>query len=229
MKKKLALIGIVLIIAAVILFVLSGYLLSSGVGNNIKLTNLTISPGSFSYVPIDYGGNISALAIYAVMQKPTNLYILNNSTFNSWDTYVNGNASASGITRVQDLGVNSSHIFKNATLEVIPIRLSNSPHSNISGTTYVVIDNTQGSNSSNIRFNASISYVELHSSNLLLSAALGYAVFIIGIAGIIILIWGLVSKAPEPKGTDEEQKTKEQKDKEYVDKLYKGIKRRKGS
>ncbi|MDE1871169.1 MAG: hypothetical protein KGI06_02930 [Candidatus Micrarchaeota archaeon] len=230
MKKKLVFIGLGLIAVAVAMFLLSGYLLSSGLGNNIQLTNLTINAGGFSYVPISYGRNISALAIYAVMGKPANLYILNNSTFNSWRSYVVANSSASGIKYMLRSGINSSYIYRNTTLEVIPIRLSSTPYSSASGKLYIVVDNTPGSSSSNVPVNASISYIQLHSSNLLTSAALGYGVFIIGISGIIILIWGFVKKGEPGDGKDskDEAKSKEQKDKEYVEQLYKGVKKKKG-
>jgi hypothetical protein len=227
MKKKLVFVGVGLLLAAVVLFIISGYILSSGFKKNVNLTSLTINADDFSYAQLSYNSSIAGIAIYALMSSPSNLYLLNSSLFTQWYDYMNQNRSvADGYQYARHIGVNSSYLFRNVSLQVIPVNLrSGSVPKNFSGKLYVVVDNTQGSKSSATSLNATLSYIPLGGSTIWTSAALGYGVLILGLAGIIIIIWGLVKK-DEPGnlgGKDEAAKSQ----KEYVDKLYKGIKNKK--
>lgn len=228
MRKKFVFIGIGLLIAAAVLFVLSGYFLTSGFSGSVNYTNIVVGAHNFSYFPVNYNHSISALAVYTVLNKPANLYLLNSSAFLKWDNYMKVNGSAvSGYEYVQRISQNSTYIFNNATFEVIPLNLKVSKLSaNQSGSVYVVIDNTKGSKSYSSSVNATISYVPLSGSTVMLSAGLGYGVVVLGIAGIIGIIWGLLKKDDDTlggKSDAKEDKTKEQK--EYLDKLYKGVKK----
>ncbi len=231
MKKKLVLIGLALLIVAVVLFILSGYLLTKGFAGNISFTNLTVSAHNFSYAPVTYNRSTSAVAVYAVISSPTNLYLLNGSMFVRWYGYMSANKSAvSGYEYAQRIDSNSVYLFKNTSFELIPLNLKVAPiANNSSGRLYVVVDNTKGSKSYDTHANATISYVPLNTSTVLLSAGLGYGVLILGIAGIIIIIWGLLKKDGETKKGNKTGKNEVSEDqKAYLDQLYKGVKKGKG-
>ncbi len=226
MRKKIVYIGIGLLILSIVLFIVAGFLLSSGLGSSIMATNLTVQAGGFSSVPITYYSNTSALAVYAVINNPANLYLMNHSSFTSWSGYMDSSRNASGIKYAEQLGINSTHIFPNTSFSVIPINLKGSATSNLSANRiYVVIDNTLGSKSSTMALNASVSYLPLESSRLIISAVLGYGVIILAIAAIVLIIWGLVKKdkLASPM-VDGKNVPKDQQEKEYVDQLYKGVK-----
>jgi hypothetical protein len=225
MKKKLVFIGLGLLVIAIVLFILSGYVLSKGFSKGVNLTNLTVMANGFSYLPITYNGSVSAVAIYAILNNPANLYLLNSSSFSKWYNYMNLNGSAvSGYQYAQHIGINSSYLYKNASLEVIPVNLkAGSNTGNYSGGIYLVIDNTKGSKSSAMQVNASVSYIPLVASTVLVSAALGYAVLILGLAGVILIIWGLLKKDETVRSTEGKGATAGQK--EYLNKLYKGVKK----
>jgi hypothetical protein len=231
MDKKILLIGVGLIVLAIILFFISGYLLSNGLGSSIKATNLTVQHGGFSTVPVSYYSNTSAVAIYVISEQPTNLYLLNSTQFTIWNTYMNKNKNASGIKYVRTLGVNSSYIYSNTTLSVLPLNVKNIQVQNtFNNQIYVVIDNSAGSKSTAVNVNATVSYLPLQSSRLAISTGLGYVVIIVAITGLAFAIWGAIRKdrkkaaeaALEAKGMG-----KSQKDKDYVDQLYKGVKGKK--
>lgn len=233
MRKKLVYIGVGLLIIAIVLFVISGYLLSGGLSKSIVLTNLTVGAHGFSDVPVIYGNNATALAVYMLVESPANLYVLNGTTFSTWSNYVKSNKNASGLNYVKTLNVNSSYIFQNKTVEVVPIRISKSAAYNNTlpaNKLYIVIDNTFGSKSTSTPINATVSYLPLDESRLLISAVLGYGVIIIGIAAIIVIIYGFIKKDPNqgmPTTIGGKPVAKNQNEKDYVDQLYKGVKTKK--
>ena len=234
MKKKIVFIGIGLLVAALILFLLSGFLLTNGLGSSTKLVNLTVKADNFAVVNIAFSGNTSALAVYAISESPINLYVLNNSALSEFEAYITANRNASGISYIHNLNVNSSYIFTNSMLSIVPISVGSASTRSVfpGNRVNVVLDNTFGSKSVSNTINASVSYLPLRSSRLIASAALGYAVLILGIVGIILIVYGLVKKDESksgPQGAGGGKASKAQQDKEYVDRLYKGVKGSKGA
>lgn len=229
MKKKLVLIGVGLLVVAVVLFVLSGYLLTKGFSGNINFSNVTVGAHNFSYTSIRYNKSSSAVAIYALLGSPANLYVFNSSTFTRWYGYMSVNKlSANGYQYAQTIDANSIYLFSNATIQVIPLNFKNYPITvNGSSSLYVVIDNTAGSKSAATPVNASVSYIPLNTSTVVTSAALGYGVLISGLAGIILIIWGLVKKDEQDKIKGPDKKAVSSDQKKYLDKLYKGVKKSK--
>jgi hypothetical protein len=227
MRKKLVFIGIGLLVLAVILFVLSGYLLTKGFSGNISFNNITIGAHNFSYSAIHYNKNSSAMAVYALLGSPADIYVFNSSTFTRWYAYMNPNKSVgNGYHYASSIDANSAYLFSNATIQVIPLDFKNYPvPTNGSGSLYIVIDNTGGSKSAGTHVNASISYIPLNTSTVVTSAAVGYGVLISGLAGIILIIWGLLKKDEQEKvkGADKDKVTSDQK--RYLDQLYKGVKK----
>lgn len=232
MDKKILLIGVMLLVVAIVIFFISGYLSTNGVKNNIAVRNFTIKPDSFAYLPITYKSNTSVLAIYAILSQPTNIYLLNQSTFLQWSKYIGANTTASGLKYVESLGVNSSYIQTNQSIAVLPLNAKSVRVANYfeQQTVYIVVDNTPGSKSSASGLNATISSLPLSSSSILGYAALGYGVILLAIAAVIVIIWGVfrkpkvVAMPTTAAPTNNKKLSKEQRDKEYVDRLYKGVK-----
>ncbi|MGI0100926.1 MAG: hypothetical protein ACREBH_04405 [Candidatus Micrarchaeaceae archaeon] len=229
MEKKIVFIGIGLLVIAIVVLLLSVFLLSGGVSKDITTANTTVAAHGFSDVPITYYGNTTIIAIYAIMGNATNIYVLNASDFSAWSGHMNSTASnTSGIAYAQALGVNGTYVYSNVSNIVIPIVLKEfSKGGGHSGKAYLVIDNTLGSKSYANAVNATISYFPLNSSTLLLGDALGYGVIIAVIAAIILIVWGLFKK-PKADASNPKVKEKDKNDKVYVDRLYKGIKGGKG-
>jgi len=232
MDKKIVLIGVALLIIAIILFFVSGYLSTSGVKNNVRVSNVTVKPDGYTYLPVSYKSNLSVLAIYALLSGPTNFYLLNASTFSKWSQYMNSNSSANGYNYINKLGVNKAYLQTNVSVTVLPLDVKDpTVNGYFQQLIYVVVDNTHGSKSVSSPINASLSYLPLANSNVLAFAALGYGVVLLGLAGIVIIVWGALRK-PKVVATPATAKsskisTKEQQQKEYVDRLYKGVKDKK--
>jgi hypothetical protein len=229
MIKKFVYIGLVMILIAVIMGISAGYLLTNSATKQLSASNLTINPNSFADLPIQTH-NSTALAIYSIADNLTNLYLLNSTTFSKWSSYMFVHRNASGLDYVESLGVNSSDIFKNKSNVYTQVLQTSS--SNAASVEYVVIDNTPGSASSKIPVNATVTYIPLQLSSLVVYEIPVIIGFIVGVAGIIIIIYGILKRRPEtvagiPK---DGSGTKDEKEKAYVEQLYKGIgkKRRKG-
>lgn len=218
--------GLAMIILAAALFFGSGYLFSNGIGKTLAVKNFTVGADNFTSFPINYT-NASELAVYVISAKPINVYLLNITTYHLWSSHMLSAKSDSGVGYAQQLGVVSNDIFKNSSFAIIPV-LVNSSKNYSKNRVYVVMDNTFGSHSFNGSVNTTLSYFPLHSSKLLVYELLDVLAFVILIAGIIIIVWGLV-RSGEPKMKEEMDKplTKDQKQKEYVDQLYKGVKKSK--
>lgn len=227
MIKKMVYYGLAMLVLAAVLFFGSGYLFSSGLGKSITLNNFTIGADNFSSYPITYT-NASEVAVYVIATKPINTYLMNSSDYLSWSSHMLSTRNSSGLSYAEQLGISTNDIFKNASLTVIPLLVNSS--ANVSKNKfYVILDNTFGSHSFNSSVNATVSYFPLHTSKLIVYELLDVLAFVILVAGIIILIWGLV-KTNEPKVAPVSttgKPTKSQKDKEYVDQLYKGVKKSK--
>lgn len=224
MIKKFVYIGIILIVLAAVLFLTSGYLLSNGISKNVSIANLTVKQYNFSYYPATYY-NTSEIAIYVLASQSVNIYILNSTTFSIWRNYVTSNKSANGLNYVEQLKVNSTDIFQNKKSLVAPL-IVNSSKNYSKNVLYVVIDNTLGSPSTSTPLNASVAVLPLQTSNQIPYEVLGLLSLVCFIAGIILLIYGILKKEqPKLDASGNTVQSKEQKDKEYVDQLYKNVNR----
>jgi F0F1-type ATP synthase assembly protein I len=235
MNKKLVLIGLGLIILAIIFLAVDS---TNGIGGNkITENNLTIGANSFSYLPVNYGNNVSILAVDAVVSAPVNIYVLNVSTFSSWDSYMQSNKGASGLSYVKSLGVNSTYILENKSVDILPISLVKNnvlPDNLAVNKLYIVVDNTPGSQSSSLPINATLSYLTVLSSKvssaLIISFVFGIGFIVLLGIGIVVIVYGIFKKSAAEKvdkSGHSVKSTKDQKNKEYVDQLYKGVKTKK--
>ncbi len=222
--KKFVYYGLLFIIIAIVLALVAGYLLNSKVGGSVSSTNVTANAGSFAYVQIP-GGNYTALALYMVLANNTNMYVMNSSTFSEWSGYLGANSSASGLSRARALGLSGNYTFVDKRSVYTQLFTGNGSSSSMNGA-YVVIDNTPGSNSSKIAVSGIVTYIPIKLSSLLVYEAPVILAIILAIAGLIVIIYGLIKKGAQNLGNalqPNDGKTKEQHDKEYLEQIYKGV------
>ena len=224
MIKKFVYLGIGLIILAVVLFIISGYLFSNEITNSVSFVNLTVRANSFSYYVANYH-NTSEIAIYALADQPVNFYLMNSTAFSGWSGQVSSNKSANGLRYAQQLKLNATSIFENQKTIMAPV-LVNGSGSYPGNSVYVVIDNTFGSSSVGMPLNASVAYFPLRISRIVYYDMIGVAAIILFIAGIIVSLYGAFKKSvPKTDSSGNAVPTKEDRDKEYVEQLYKGVKK----
>lgn len=236
MRKKIFYIGILIFAIAAVLFFVSGALYSNALARVLTTTNLTVSSGGFSFAAVQTG-NSSLVAVYAVASNRTNMYLFNASAFNAWRNYISGAHLQSGLAYAQALGTPGTSFIDSNTLSSQFILTTNQSElganssviglSQFNGTAYLVIDNTNGSNSYNTSLKGVVSYFKMTSANLDIYnkiAITELAIIVLGIAGIITTIYGAIKKAPDSaavtaaKGSAEEPVSKE-----YIDSLYKNV------
>ncbi len=223
MIKKFVLIGVILVIAAIVVFFLTSYLLTNSLGGKITMLNSTVAAGGYHEVRINYTNSTTIIALYTLISAPINLYVMNASAYSEWSGYMAANANASGVSEAGRLNLGAQGLFTNKTAGMVPIETNGVGGQGTQGSVYVVMDNTHGSTSSAESVNATLWYVPVEKSGILISAAIGYSCFILGIAGIILIIYGLVKKG---KQAEEQKAEKEKSDKAYVDRLYRNVKKR---
>lgn len=223
MNKKVIVIGIILIG----LGALAGFIATSTFNNSMRsfadqvLKNATITSAanSFSYAPISLS-NASQIYIMAGLNKSANFYLMNSSAFNAWSAEMKSGTNANGIGAAVSLekdgaifiARNSTFIDTaspappNSTEEIV---YSSANALEPAGTYYTVLDNTNGSASSNngIVTSRMIYYAPGTVSNSTLSEYKGSSSTVFAssisflalvVAGIILIIYGIV-KRPKPE------------------------------
>lgn len=251
MMKKFVYIGVILVVVALIILVLSGSLISlKGV---LTQANYTVSSGMFSYLSLTLA-NQSAILLAGSFSGPLNFYLFNSSAFSKWSAAVDSANALPGYQVAQSLkGAGLFFEYRNVTSIIVPYQQGvynvtplyslNVSKGFPAGTYYAVMDNTPGSPSAGHAVNATLLYATQGStsSNSAVSkfvdeeAALGLAFLILLIAGIIVIIIGFIKK---PKMMVQQQQTtagtvpsqqktgKNEMSDEQIDKLYKKIKKK---
>ena len=246
MKKTFVYLGIILMIASFAVVALSGSIVNPG--KLITQKNLTVTSAGFSYVQFTIPNSLIVFLV-ARMSKPANFYVLNGSGFAQWSSEVAAGNSPNGYNLATALdGAGTFFAYRNASEVLIPstAKLYNSTptysYNSIglvpAGTYYAVVDNTNGSRSSSSQINATVVYLPESSAGsggltslVYDEAIIGLSFFILLIAGIIILIYGLLKKDSGLKSVmlGAEKKKGEVSD-DQIDELYRNIrkKRKKG-
>ena len=245
MKKKLVYIGIILIAAAFVAVALSGKVLN--VSKLVTEKNLSVASGGFAYEQLTIA-NGSIVFLVAKIQGPANFYVFNDTGFSTWTGEVDTGNSPNGYLRAAALdGAGAFFTFRNVSEVLIPstTNLYNSTptyeynRTGIvpAGTYYAVVDNTNGSRSSASRVNATVFQLPQTgakggglSSFIYGEEIFGLTFFILLVAGIVLLIYGLIKKDSSLSGVDraKEERKKIGLSDEQVDELYKNIKGKKG-
>jgi hypothetical protein len=254
MNKKIVIIGLLLVLASIGVLFIGGNLVlnnASLVSNQLKSANLTISAGNFSYVQLG-ATNASFFVLLAKLSNNANFYVFNQSGFSAWSAGVHSARGASGIRYAISLENKGAFmIYKNTSTPSVPPLVSSDPslifayNSSIpypQGSYYFVVDNTNGSASSQMLMNAQFVYAPPINNQSIKSGALGSipaalvnnellvggVFFILLVAGICVTLYGLVKKPPETpvdmlKKNTNAIPVSSKVDPKYVDALYRGV------
>jgi hypothetical protein len=241
MQKKILYSGLLLLAVAVILFFVIGVGMpfKDILTKSLTTTNVTISSSGFSYVPIATS-NAMMIAIYMVIGGNANIYLLNESAFYEWSSNMHGNSSANGLALVRQIAIgnksiiisnsNSSQILLTQNTSAINSNESIAGLSSFNGTAYVVIDNSNGSESRNMTLKAVVSYFKLTQSSLNTYKGMGMQILIatgidiiLVIAGIVLLVYGALKKSQNEIAIGGKQAEEAAVSKEYIDALYKKV------
>ncbi|MDE1868822.1 MAG: hypothetical protein KGH60_02545 [Candidatus Micrarchaeota archaeon] len=227
MRKKIIYIGLALIAIAIASFFISGSLLGSSIRNGIMAENLTVHQGSYASLPITMA-NRSVLVVQASLSKPAYIYIFNNVTFSRWVSGMNTVKNFSGISYARLILPNNSFIGNPSSLAelVYPKNLS-ALSSAENRSIDVVVDNTNGSPSSNGTVAAQLEWVQVGASAIGPYQIVNVINILLFIAGIIVVAYGAIKKRPEAQG-GKPGDGKANVSQEYVDALYKNVDRAKG-
>lgn len=238
MMKKLVYSGLLLILISIIIFFAANFALSGNMASNFPSKNITLPSDSSSYMLLNTSDAPTSI-VSAALSSAVNLYVFNTSNFDLWQHHMASNASANGLKYAQSLyPANSSFIFANTAL-LLPANASGVLPKNklYNNSIYFVIDNTNGSSSSNKTVNAKVVYLVLDSAiltryrslanNQMYAGIIALALFI---AGIVTIIYGLV-KADVQGPSVQVPTSKKAASKDYIDSLYKNVskQKRKGS
>lgn len=257
MRKKIVYIGLGLILASLIVFVIAGNSTSSAINNlaqTVNTTNVTIAAHSFNALKLAAPSNSLLLLAVSIQNGKANFYFFNSSAYATWTAGVGSNST--GLSRALSLEGKGVYVIYNGVFNAsVPSSLVNASKSLLyttneskqypAGTYYAVIDNTNGSVSSGMSLNGRIAYVPPFNNASLqgsqysqLSGALktgilyGLIFFILFVVGIIVVIYGVIKKpevdvAQAAAASGKVQASKQQMQKEYVDQLYKNVGKRK--
>ncbi len=248
MKKKFLYIGLALIVAAFAVLLIAGSVLTSAVSGLFNQKNVSIGSMSFSSVPITITSN-SLLFGGVGSDRPINFYLFNSSGFGRWSSDMGSSNTPTGYRFAISLEgngliygyhdtVSGTFPYSSGIGNRTPFYQTNITHA-MPGTYYAVVDNTNGSASSNTSIKATVvypsgaSYTSNAGSAIGIIAA-GFGFFIMLIAGIAFIAYGFWKKTPvvTTEGQPSMQKTQQSKKEatdmtsEQVDQLYKSIKKK---
>jgi hypothetical protein len=246
-------IGIAFIIAAIVVILISTGT-TSNIGTTLQQTlivnNLTIKSGEIASTPININANSFVFA-FITLTKPANIYFFNNSAYKIWINETNTTNSPTGLKNAENLeGAGALIIYRNTTNATIPTNLGSVNSSLLystnqsqlypKGTYDFVIDNSNGSASRSSNFAAKVAYLPPFTNGSLSSGPLaqlgsqidqevvyGVLFFLLFVAGIIIVIYGLIKEPKDKQASvpknDQPQKLETKADQQYVDELYKKV------
>ncbi|MDE1856672.1 MAG: hypothetical protein KGH98_01155 [Candidatus Micrarchaeota archaeon] len=238
MIKKIVLIGLlVFVIGLVVMFSLSATQNISGLTQTQPIAkNVTIGASSFYSLPL-YISNYSLMLVIGNFSAPVNLYLFNGSALSRWSGRASN--SSSGLSDAKSLeGAGAELVISNASGFYLPAMQFTSNSTRVAysalapgkgiqpGTYYLVADNTNGSVSSKSSISGQLAYLpevpnETTPANLGAlgnQIAIGAVGFIIVLAGIVIIVIGLMKAPKVPGRTDKDTPADEE-----VERLYSGI------
>lgn len=235
MKKKLVYAGLAMIAVAIVLFLSAGYVgysLNGAAGALPAVSvNKTIASNSFAYVAINTS-DAQTVVVSAALNAPANIYMFNAADFHSWEGL---EASGGGLAAAQAENPEGNFIYEGTQL-IMPMNASKVflPNDTYNNTLYVVVDNTQGSASSNTSIDARVVYLALN-ANLLaqyrsklgvpyeLVAAMSIIAIVLLIGGIAVVIFGAMKKDVQQEPSPFARKDDGESSESYIDALYKDV------
>ncbi len=251
MDKKVLYIGLAFIIIAILVLGLNLSTTSniaSGFSNVLVTQNISISSGGSAPLVLNASSS-SYFFVIASLNKPANLYLFNQSGYSAWKANVSSNRTGlAEAIMLEGRGVFAVYTNAiNATLppedvpSATPSYIFNKTGIYPAGKYYFLIDNTNGSVSTNSPITARLIYIPPltnSSANSGIYASLGAQVqqevvlgalfFVLFVVGIAVVIYAFLRK-PKPTVPNPSlpQKLPTNMDQSYVDSLYKNIEKRK--
>lgn len=222
MRKKLVIIGIIVLIAGIVISELATNLVQPP----FSTENLTISANGYNYMQFNFSNSQALFVLYSGFKEPMNVYVMNTTAFSSWEGSLNQSTPPNGFASAISLeGKGVIGIYKNMSTYILayPINYSrntvylnknftssNSSNGNLSiensNATYFIVFNNMNGNVSNSLPNiayvkyippltlaniqgdhAVVNYIYISGGSLL-------AALILVIAGIVIIVIGLIKK-----------------------------------
>lgn len=234
MIKKLAILGVVLIILA---FVVGG--IGASLTNPLSVfvqKNITLTAGNYSYINIAVPAKADFL-LEAKAASPVNFYVLNSSAFAQWSSPA-ANASPGIGSAVSLESAGAFVIESNVTAITFPA----SPNStasyvapeyemlNFSHNYYFVFQNPAAiSDNVTVVYLPPVTNTTLRTDSKLRNLIYSYGAIIVSVililaAGVIVLIYGIIKKPKQPLLDQAMGKGgKNEPDKAYIDTLYKNV------
>ena len=222
MRKKLVIIGVIILIA--------GIVVSELVTNLVKppfyAENLTIAANGYNYAEFNFTSTDALFVFESTFTAPMNVYVMNTSAFSSWKSILNQSTSPNGFAAALSLEGNGLvGIYKNMSTYLLdyPINYTrnvvyldknltrnstvdgNLSISNSNATYFIVFNNMNGNVSNSVPNKVDIRYIQpLSLLNLQSNHAIVNYIYISGgsllvalilvVAGIVILVIGLIKK-----------------------------------
>lgn len=244
MKKKLIYIGLALLVISFVLLISAGSLITSTASSLLAEKNVTAGASSFTYVQAALNNQTAVFGM--VTATPVNFYLFNSSGYLAWTSDVYSSNSPSGYKAALSLeGAGLLYGYSNTKSATVPYAAaidngtpfyqSNTLAGLVTGTYYLVVDNTNGSASAASAVKATIVYpspTALQSSSSATASTIeiiasGAGFFILLIAGIVLVVYGFIKKNPMLPGVQPIQpKQKGDMTDEQIDQLYKNIKKK---
>lgn len=219
MIKKLAYIGLAILIISIVIFFAFGGIVSNSIANNTNRSNVTIGAHNYTYVTISPKNKGMLYVMEEGSQYPINLYLLNSNQLGAFMSYVNSSSSHSGMGFGSADNINKTNVALNSTVF--------GPYSfyNSNEIEYLVEDNTYGSYSNTI-VSSVVLLAPIKESVGLIYSVISILLLIGIIAGIVILIYGIFKKDKSKDLSTAAQPTSDEKT--YVDQIYSKARQKKG-
>ncbi len=244
MRKKLIYSGLLLLAAATAVFLSAGYVnraLGGGMTSDVPtvIVNRTVPSNGFAYVAINTS-DAQTVIVSAALSAPVNVYLFNASGFGSWQQLVSAaGGSAGGLGSARGLyQSNSTFVFEQTQL-LLPVNASKVLPGNqlYNSSIYVVIDNTEGSASSNAAVSARVMYLGLDEALMAeyrgqlgypygTAVGMGLASILLFLGGVTLVVYGVMKKEPQAARVAETLKNSEYASESYIDALYKDVDKR---
>lgn len=234
MNKKILLIGVLLIVIVVVI----GIFAPSNISSPFQVSNITIAHGNYSSMSFNITSNRTLFVILGSSNIPIDIYLFNSTGFNMWQSKVR-NSPYNGYAIANSLNGNGAiGIFHNTTALLYQNGASSQNVSSTTngivfynktsafyGNTIFVFDNDLGNNASaqvNLNY-ISPTPINAISNNSKLSGfgtqilEIYSTLFIIGIIGLALIVYGLIKKDNTiiPNGTAVNTTDIEERDKLY--------------
>lgn len=230
MNKKIILIGIIVIVLA---FIIGSVALPNALSSisNFGTQSLVILPGQTSYTT--YFLNETGFIIAGYQSNAAmNFYFVNQSGFDSLKGYFNStltlsqwarNHQGSGVIESitnSRVGIFPYSQFTNQTAVPTGSYISQNASILPAGNYYAILQNADNV-TANVNVTSDVSAnIQKQSGSIF---AIGISVFIVFVAGIGIVIYGIIKKPKVPA-----DQTNKSDDSKKIDELYKGVDRKKG-